>query len=103
MNRKLLDILACPKDGTFPLDLHVFEEDGEIIAGILVCPECLSWYPIREKLPEMLPDDMRERMEELDFLSKWKDFSPKKVLTSGKPFNLNTKEVMSSTSATGGQ
>lgn len=91
MNQKLLDILACPKDGNFPLDLHVFEEADEIIAGILVCSECLSWYPIREKLPEMLPDNMRDELTELPFLTKWKDFLPRKILTDGKPFNLNTK------------
>lgn len=89
MNQNLLDILACPKDGSFPLDLHVFEEDDEIVTGILICSECLSWYPIREKLPEMLPDDMRDEMGELAFLTKWKNFLPQKLLTAGKLFNLN--------------
>jgi uncharacterized protein YbaR (Trm112 family) len=49
MKHKLLDILACPIDGYFPLELHVFDQDNEIVAGMLVCTKCLRWYPIREK------------------------------------------------------
>jgi len=88
MNRKLLDILACPKDGSFPLNLHVFEKDDEIITGILVCPKCSRWYPIREKLPEMFPDNLRNKREELDFLRRWKDFFSLDNVAAGKPFKL---------------
>jgi len=91
MNRKLLEILACPKDGNFPLDLYVFEEDDEIIAGIIICPKCKRWYPIQEKLPEMLPDALRDKMGEINFLSKWKSFAPQEILANGKPFNLSVK------------
>jgi uncharacterized protein YbaR (Trm112 family) len=59
MKHKLLDILACPTEGFFPLELCVFEEDDEIISGLLVCPKCLHWYQIRERIPEMFPDQLR--------------------------------------------
>lgn len=90
MKHKLLDILACPNDGYFPLDLHVFDEDDEIMAGILVCPKCSRWYPIRGKLPEMFPDEMRDKLDELSFLHKWEEIFPQKILKKGKPFNLST-------------
>lgn len=91
MKHKLLDILACPIDGYFPLELHVFDEDDEILSGILVCSKCSRWYPIKEKIPEMLPDELREKTEEMKFLNKWKDVFPQKILTTGNPFNLNTE------------
>ncbi len=91
MKHNLLDILACPADGFFPLDLHVFEEGDEIVSGILVCPKCLHWYPIREEIPEMFPDRLRDKEGELQFLSEWKDAAPPKVLAAGKPFNLKSQ------------
>jgi hypothetical protein len=36
----------------------------------------------------MLPDDLRERSEDLPFLEKWKDKIPPKTLEEGRPFNL---------------
>ncbi len=97
MKQKLLDILACPADGVFPLSLHIFEEDDEIISGILVCQMCLHWYPIREKIPEMFPDKLRDEEDEVEFLGKWKQLIPQEVLQTGKPFNLknNSKTITS--------
>jgi uncharacterized protein YbaR (Trm112 family) len=91
MKPELLDILACPKDGFFPLNLLIFEENNEIVSGILVCQKCLHWYPIREKIPEMFPDKLRDKESELTFLRKWKSRVPREVLKAGKPFNLKTR------------
>jgi uncharacterized protein YbaR (Trm112 family) len=88
VKKKLMDILACPIDKYYPLDLHVFEQDKEIVEGLIVCPKCLRWYPIRDEIPEMLPDELRKREEDLPFLKKWKDEIPEKILVEGKPFNL---------------
>lgn len=63
----------------------------ELDTGILVCPMCDRWYPIGsavETIPELLPDDLRERDRDLKWLKKWRDKVPKSVLESGKPFNL---------------
>lgn len=92
MKRRLMEILACPIDKYHPLELHVFEEREEIIEGIIVCPKCLRWYPIRDEIPEMLPDELRNEKEEIKFLVKWRDKIPKKILLEGRPFNLSGKQ-----------
>jgi len=92
MKRRLMDILACPIDKYYPLELHVFEEKDEIVEGIIICPKCLRWYPIRDEIPEMLPDELREEKDELPFLQKWRDKIPEKILYEGKPFNLGSKQ-----------
>jgi uncharacterized protein YbaR (Trm112 family) len=86
-----LNILACPIDKYYPLELHIFEEKDEIVEGVIVCPKCLRWYPIRDEIPEMLPDELREENDELPFLLKWKARMPDRILTEGKPFNINTE------------
>jgi uncharacterized protein YbaR (Trm112 family) len=88
MKKKLMDILACPIDKYHPLELHVFQEKAEIQEGMIVCPKCSRWYPIRDEIPEMLPDELRKRKEDLPFLEKWKEKVPEKILKEGKPFNL---------------
>jgi uncharacterized protein YbaR (Trm112 family) len=88
MKKRLMDILACPICKHHPLELKVFAEDGEIEEGLLVCKECCRWYPIKETIPHMLPDELREEREDRDFLMKWKADVPAEVLQSGKPFNL---------------
>ena len=88
MKRRLIDILACPIDKYYPLELHVFEEEEEISEGIIICPKCLRWYPIREEIPELLPDELREESEEIAFLKRWKDRIPEQIISEGLPFHL---------------
>ncbi len=88
MKRSLLDILACPMCKHHPLELIVFEEKEEIVSGILICRECLRWYPIIDEFPCLLPDDLRDKEEDIAFLKKWKDKIPREILEKGKPFNL---------------
>ena len=87
-----MDLLACPIDKHYPLELYVFEEREEIVEGLIVCPKCLRWYPIRDEIPELLPDELRDEREELSFLRKWREKIPQKILLNGKPFNLSGKE-----------
>ena len=89
MKRRLMEILACPIDKYHPLELHVFEEKDEIVEGIIICPKCLRWYPIRDEIPEMLPDELREKRDEIQFLKKWRRKIPQKILREGRPFNLS--------------
>lgn len=86
-----MEILACPIDKYYPLKLQVFEEKDEIVAGMIVCPKCLRWYPIREEIPELLPDELREERDELSFLRRWKNVISREILAEGKPFNLSVK------------
>jgi uncharacterized protein YbaR (Trm112 family) len=88
MKRKLMEILACPIDKYHPLELHVFEEKDEIVEGLIVCPKCQRWYPIRDEIPEMLPDELRKESEDLPFLKKWATKIPEKIVSEGKPFNI---------------
>ena len=89
MKRRLMEILACPIDKNYPLELHVFEEKDEISEGLLVCTQCDRWYPIVDEIPQMLPDDLRESKEDLAWLQKWKAQVPARVLEYGKPFRLS--------------
>lgn len=89
MKKRLMDILACPIDKFYPLELHVFEEKEEILSGMITCPKCNRWYPIIDEIPHMLPDDLREEKEDLAFLRKWEEKIPKKTLTEGRPFKLS--------------
>ena len=83
-----MDILACPIDKAYPLELHVFEEGDEIVSGMIVCSKCNRWYPIIDEIPHMLPDDLREEKEDIAFLRKWKEKIPQTTLAEGKPFKL---------------
>jgi len=89
MKRKLMEILACPIDKYYPLALHVFKEKEEIEEGLIVCPKCNRVYPIMEEIPHMLPDELRDRDEDVAFLQKWKDKIPKEILKKAKPFSLS--------------
>jgi uncharacterized protein YbaR (Trm112 family) len=60
----------------------------EIAEGILYCSNCNRWYPIIEEIPQMLPDELRDKNKDLSFLSKWKDKTPLKIVEGGKPYNL---------------
>lgn len=125
----MLDILACPMDKNYPLDLielqvkefennNLRESDflnddktskkknlvinqenetrGEgikdkiiiIIEGILYCKKCLRFYPIIDEIPIMLPDELREKEKDLEFLNKWKNNIPQKILNNANPWHL---------------
>jgi uncharacterized protein YbaR (Trm112 family) len=85
-----MDILACPIDKFYPLELLVFEEKEEIISGLITCSKCNRWYPIIDEIPHMLPDELREENEDLQFLEKWKAKIPSKTLKEGKPFSVKS-------------
>ena len=129
MKKHILDILACPIDKNYPLDLielHVKEFENDIlresnflnddknsknnnlvinrenditeevtkdkiiviIEGILYCKKCLRFYPIIDEIPIMLPDELREKEKDLEFLNKWKNNIPQKILSNANPWHL---------------
>ena len=90
MQRRLLDILACPIDKHYPLDLLEFEVKGDVIVeGMLTCSECGRYYPIIDEIPVMLPDNLRNKKEDLGFLERWGTKLPDKIVHGGKPWSLN--------------
>jgi uncharacterized protein YbaR (Trm112 family) len=63
----------------------------EVAEGLLRCPECGRWYPIGsavDTIPELMPDDLRERDKDLEWLGKWREKLPPQILSDGKPFTL---------------
>lgn len=129
----MLDILACPIDKNYPLELielnvkelendkikknhHPLNSDennnigkknknsGEgnkvneikhhdekvivVIDGILYCKKCSRFYPIIDEIPIMLPDELREKEKDLQFLKKWKHTIPEEILTQSNPWHL---------------
>jgi uncharacterized protein YbaR (Trm112 family) len=91
VQRRLLDILACPIDKHFPLELLEFNvKEDVILDGVLLCHECGRFYPIVDQIPEMLPDNLRNRKEDLGFLEKWSSKLPDGVVHGGKPWSLGS-------------
>jgi len=128
---RLLDILACPNNKSWPLELYIFEEkknenielpekdeisnlicsyycakhkvklvnekagmkstitkeakkidykteceeclQTEIVAGMIKCPTCESYYPIIDEIPMMLKEELRNQDIEKEFTEKWSE------------------------------
>jgi uncharacterized protein len=102
MKKSMLDILACPIDKHYPLELYeinikkdndnndIEHNDSNIIIteGVLFCNKCSRFYPIIDEIPVMLPDELREKQTDIDFLQQWNDKIPEKVTTHAKPWHL---------------
>jgi len=104
MKHELLSILACPIDKHHPLKLYVIEEVWEetvtergekvrwveIKTGVLFCDKCNRWYPIIDEIPILLPDELRQKKDDLDFLLKYSNKLPEEVTKKGKPWSLGS-------------
>jgi uncharacterized protein YbaR (Trm112 family) len=89
VKKNLLDILACPIDKHYPLDLIELKlKDDEVIEGVILCSKCKRFYPIIDEIPVMLPDDLRKDNEDLEFLRRWATKLPEDIVYSGKPVHL---------------
>jgi uncharacterized protein len=132
MKKHMLDILACPIDKNYPLDLielnvkdlekeylrennHSIKNEDEqnniqkknkkdkvkqedeiednekvivIIDGILYCKNCSRFYPIIDEIPIMLPDELREKEKDIQFLKTWKNYIPEEILKNSNPWHL---------------
>lgn len=89
MKRSMLDILACPIDKHYPLELYDLDAAGDAVKeGVLFCTKCSRYYPIIDEIPVMLPDELRNKERDMGFLEKWKSKVPEKVLRQGNPWHL---------------
>lgn len=89
MQKKLLEKLCCPFDKS-DLQLTIIreEEGGEIIEGLLTCPECNRYYPIVYGIPIMSPDEYRQKQLENPILERW----GLKIAEDQQSFILDTSE-----------
>ncbi|MTI87866.1 MAG: hypothetical protein FH748_07850 [Balneolaceae bacterium] len=72
MTETLLEKLCCPMD-KHDLEANIFTDDGEgeILEGLLSCPECQRYYPIIYGIPILIPDEYRDESLEQSMLKKW--------------------------------
>ena len=89
MNKTMMDILACPIDKNHPLELYEIKEKNNIVSeGALFCSKCSRFYPIIEEIPIMLPDELRNKQQEMEFLANNKKNLPEKIITLANPCHL---------------
>ena len=62
--------------------------DVVIEDGMLFCNSCLRFYPIVEEIPIILPDELRDKNNDLDILRKWSNSLPEKVVKRSLPWHL---------------
>jgi SAM-dependent methyltransferase/uncharacterized protein YbaR (Trm112 family) len=55
------------------------DDTREIKEGLLTCNRCHHWFPVREFIPELLPDHLRNWQDDLAFLEKRKEKTPAEV------------------------
>jgi uncharacterized protein YbaR (Trm112 family) len=115
----MLNILACPIDKHYPLELLEFTNYGDgngnvddilsstsstsrptntneynmkdeiiIDMGLLYCVKCTRFYPIIEQIPVMLPDELRDKQKDLEFLQRWQSKIPPNILRNAMPRHL---------------
>ena len=89
MNKTMMNILACPIDKNHPLELFDIKEKDHVVSeGAIFCPKCSRFYPIIEEIPIMLPDELRDKKQEMEFLKKYKQQLPEKITKTGLPWHL---------------
>ena len=89
MNRKMLEILACPIDKFHPLELFENKLDDEkIVEGALYCQKCSRFFPIIDEIPIMLPDELRDKKQEIEFLKRNIKELPDNILKQASPWHL---------------
>ena len=89
MNRKMLEILACPIDKFHPLELFESESNDEkIVEGALYCQKCSRFFPIVDEIPIMLPDELRDKKQDIEFLKRNTKKLPEKIITQALPWHL---------------
>lgn len=89
MNKKMMDMLVCPIDKQFPLEIYEIKSDKNTVHdGALFCAKCNRFYPIIEEIPIMLPDELRDKRQDIDFLEKNKQSLPQKIIKDANPWHL---------------
>ncbi len=82
MRKTLLNYICCPFcHGTLDFITKVYENrEKNIQEGILICQECNRWFPVRNYIPELLPDHLRNWEADENFLYSLDSNIEKKIL-----------------------
>ena len=76
-------------DKNHPLELfEINEKDNVVSEGALFCTKCSRFYPIIEEIPIMLPDELRDKKQEMEFLRNNKNVLPEKIIMKASPWHL---------------
>ena len=59
-----------------------------VIEGALYCTECSRYFPIIEEIPIMLPDELRDKKQDIKFLKNNTESLPEKIVKNGNPWHL---------------
>jgi len=74
---------------TNPSDFKMNNNSFEIVEeGLLLCRTCHRFYPITEEIPIILPDELRDKKKDLEFLKTWNELIPNDLLKNLKPWTL---------------
>jgi len=89
MNKSMMDILACPIDKHYPLEIFELNSKKDVIVeGVLYCSKCSRFYPIMEEIPILLPDELRDKKQDLEFLKNNRKNLPEKIVANSSPWHL---------------
>ncbi len=70
-----------------PFVSELNKESSEIVEeGLLLCRTCLRFYPITEEIPIILPDELRDKKKDVEFLKRWNELIPNDLLKQLKPW-----------------
>lgn len=58
-----------------------------VTEGLLLCKTCQRFYPIVEEIPIILPDELRDKKKDIEFLNKWREKIPADLLNNLKPWS----------------
>jgi len=84
----MIDILACPIDKHYPLELLVVKEGREVDEGALHCESCSRFYPIIDGIPILLPDELRDKRQDIGFLRRNSRALPGDIVRRALPWHL---------------
>jgi len=85
----MMEMLACPIDKHFPLE--IFESNSKeqlVLEGAIYCSKCSRFYPIIEEIPIMLPDELRNKDQDIEFLKRNQSKLPEKIVKQASPWHL---------------
>ena len=85
----MMEMLACPVDKHFPLE--IFESNSKeqiVLEGAIYCSKCSRFYPIIEEIPIMLPDELRNKDQDIEFLKRNQSKLPEKIIKQASPWHL---------------